>query len=179
MALAFGMAALTGICAQVRVHLPFTDVPVTGQTFAVLLAGAVLGTGYGGLSQVLYVTLGAAGLPWFTYLSGGSGVLAGGTGGYLVGFILAAALVGRVCDRSVAARRFWPQLGVMGLASALILACGWVHLAFVLGRGPWLALLQGVAPFLPGDALKAVMAAGVSTALLPKAQYHDTGRPSR
>jgi biotin transporter BioY len=48
-----------------------------------------------------------------------------------------------------------------------------------LGRGPWLALLQGVAPFLPGDALKAVMAAGVSTALLPKAQYHDTGRPLR
>ncbi len=168
MALALGMAALTGACAQVRLPLPFTPVPLTGQTFAVLLAGVLLGGGYGAVSQVMYVALGVAGVPWFTGYGAGVGWLAGPTGGYLVGFVAAAALIGWVSDASPRWRRLLPQLGLMAAGSAVILLCGWVHLAFILGRGPRLALWQGVAPFLGGDALKALAAALAGCALLPK-----------
>ncbi|MHC5035284.1 MAG: biotin transporter BioY, partial [Planctomycetota bacterium] len=127
-ALAFEMAAITGLLAQVRI--PISPVPITGQTFAVLLAGVMLGGLYGGLSQVIYVGLGAAGLPWFAGFSGGFGILTGVTGGYLAGFIAAAGLIGFVCDRCPRARRFWPQLALMAVASVIIYAFG----AFCLSR---------------------------------------------
>jgi biotin transport system substrate-specific component len=91
-ALCFAAAAFTGLAAQIRVPLASTPVPVTGQVFAVLLSGVFLGRRYGALSQVIYVSLGAAGVPWFAGWT--SGALLGLTGGYLVGFIPAAALVG-------------------------------------------------------------------------------------
>jgi biotin transport system substrate-specific component len=168
-ALAFGMAALTGLAAQVRLPLPFTPVPITGQTFAVLLAGVMLGGFYGGLSQVIYVGLGAGGVPWFAGLSGGFGILTGATGGYLAGFIVAAALIGFVCDRCPGARRFWPQLGLMAVGSVIIYACGAFYLSRVIHSSLARTLELGVWPFVPGDAVKAFAAACLSTALLPKA----------
>jgi biotin transport system substrate-specific component len=176
LALAFGMAALTGLMAQVRVALPFTPVPLTGQTFAVLLAGVLLGGGYGALSQLLYVALGAAGVPWFTGFGAGFSWLQGATGGYLLGFAVAAGLVGFASYRFPAVRGFAPQLVLMLLASGVILACGALHLAFVIGFGPWQALLRGVAPFVVGDAAKSVAAACVGTALLPKDHEVDADR---
>ncbi|MFA4991708.1 MAG: biotin transporter BioY, partial [Candidatus Omnitrophota bacterium] len=86
--LAFGMAGLTGILAQLRIMLPWTPVPITGQTLAVLLAGVLLGRSWGGISQVIYVVLGVAGIPWFNGFAGGYGVLLTPSGGYLLGFIL-------------------------------------------------------------------------------------------
>jgi len=166
--LAFGMAALTGVAAQVRVPLPFTPVPVTGQVFAVLLAGILLGRAYGGLSQVIYVALGAAGVPWGTGLSGGLAWLAGPTGGYLAGFVAAAALIGWVTDRSAAARRFGPQLALMACGVALIYLLGAGHLAVTMGLGWRRALMAGVLPFIGVDALKVVAAALAGTMLLPK-----------
>jgi len=170
-ALALGLAAFTGIVAQVRVQLPFTPVPVTGQVLGVLLSGVLCGRVYGGLSQTLYVGLGAAGLPWFAGFTGGLGVLSGVTGGYLVGFVVAAELIGRASDRYVAARRFAPQLCLMALGAMLILICGAAWLSVVLQTGFRQAVLLGVVPFLPGDALKVLIAASLSTALLPKASY--------
>jgi biotin transport system substrate-specific component len=171
-ALAFGMAAVTGVLAQVRFPLPFTPVPVTGQTLGVLLAGVLLGRYYGGLSQVIYVGLGTAGLPWFAGFTRGLGALTGVTGGYLVGFILAAELIAHFSDRYVAARRFWPQILLMALGAALILECGTAWLSVVMHVGIDEAAWLGLLPFLPGDALKVLLAASLSTALLPKASYN-------
>jgi len=171
-ALAFGMAAVTGALAQIRFPLPFTPVPVTGQVLGVLLAGVLLGRGYGGLSQVIYVGLGAAGLPWFAGFSRGLGALTGVTGGYLIGFILAAELVGYFSDRYVAARRFLPQVCLMMLAAAVILCSGAAWLSVVLGTGLKQTVMLGILPFLLGDALKVLLAASLSTALLPKASYN-------
>jgi biotin transport system substrate-specific component len=172
LALAFAMAAVTGLLAQVRLPLPFTQVPVTGSTLGVLLAGAVLGARYAAASQVIYVALGTAGLPWFTGFSGGLAVLQGVTGGYLVGFILAAELLAVVNARYVRVRAFWPQVCLMACASALILACGALHLRLVLHLDLKQTLWGGVLPFIPGDAFKTVLAASLSTALLPKTAYN-------
>ncbi len=169
--LAVGMAALTGLLAQVRIQLPFTTVPLTGQVLAVLLAGVLLGRSYGGLSQVLYVGLGAAGLPWFAGFSSGYAVLTGDTGGYLVGFVVAAALLGYLNDRYVAVRRFWPQVSLMALAVAVIYACGACQYALVWHAGAKQTILLAVLPFAPADALKVVIAACISTALLPKSSF--------
>ncbi len=81
LALAFGMAALTGLLAQVRFQLPWTPVPLTGQTLAVLLAGVALGKWWGGISMAIYAGLGIAGVPWFQGWNGGLAYLAGPTGG--------------------------------------------------------------------------------------------------
>jgi biotin transport system substrate-specific component len=167
--LAFGMAALTGLMAQFRFHIPWTAVPITGQTFAVLLAGAVLGARYGLLSQVIYVGLGCAGVPWFWGFSGGlTWLMKGVTGGYLVGFVVAAGFVGYVTQRSRAARSYPWQLAIMLAGSAIILACGALHYSLTLQTGLAATLKAAVVPFIAGDILKSVVAASVSTALLPK-----------
>lgn len=167
-ALAVGFAAFTGLAAQVRVPLGFTPVPVTGQVFAVLLSGVMLGPTYGGLSQFIYVGLGAAGLRWFEGLSGGLAALAGPTGGYLVGFVLAAELIGSLSDRFATARaRAW--LMIAGVA--LIYLCGAVWFSVVMHTGLAGTLLGAVLPFVPVDVAKAVAAACLSTALLPKTSY--------
>lgn len=180
--LGLGMAALTGLLAQVRIPLSFTPVPITGQVLAALLAGVLLGRSYGGLSQVLYVGLGAAGLPWFAALTGGLGVLTGVTGGYLVGMALAAAFVGYVNDRYVGVRSFWRQLVLMLTGVGVIYACGALQFAVVLGVGPGKAIALGVLPFVIPDLVKALIAASVATALLPKSSYNgevDAGRYGR
>jgi len=173
--LALGMAALTGLMAQVRLPLPFTPVPVTGQVFAVLLAGALLGGTYGGLSQAVYVALGAAGLPWFAGQSGGLGALTGVTGGYLVGFVPAAVLIGRLSERYLWARRFWPQFGLMMLGVGVIYACGALQLSLVLGTGPGRTLQLAVLPFVAVDVVKAFGAAALGAALLPKEAFGAEG----
>lgn len=167
--LAFGMALITGLMAQLRLPIPGTPVPVTGQTLAVLLAGVLLGARYGLLSQTIYVGLGCAGLPWFTGFSGGIGwLLRGATGGYLVGFVVAAGFVGYITQSRVASRSFARQLSLMLAASAIILACGALHYAFVLHTGFAPTMSAAVVKFVPGDVVKSVLAASISTALLPK-----------
>ncbi|MFF5072734.1 biotin transporter BioY [Micromonospora olivasterospora] len=156
--------ALTALAAQVVVPIPGSPVPVTGQTFAVLFTAAALGPARGLASQVLYLALGAAGLPVFTQGAHGVHVLVGATGGYLVGFLLASLIAGagsrRGTDRTVLR-----ELAVMALASAAIYTCGVTWLAIVTGMGPAKAVAVGVAPFLVGDALKAALA----SSLLPPA----------
>lgn len=155
-------AALTAVAAQWVITLPFTPVPITGSTFAVLLSGAALGWRLGAASQALYLVAGIVGLPVFA--EGGSGIstFAGSTAGYLVGFIFAAALVGRLAenrqDRHVAT-----TVSAFLAGSGVIYAFGVAGLMVNFGWGINEAILKGVAPFVFGDVLKAA-AAGI---LLP------------
>jgi len=177
-ALALALAAATGLAAQIRIPLPFTPVPITLQTFVVLLAGVVLGARFGGLSQGLYVGLGAAGVPWFQGLGGGVGHLLGPTGGYLVGFVVAAAAVGHVVDRYPAVRRLPALLVVLAVANFLLVygvGLPWLYAwsAFVAGEPITVAelLTIGLFPFVPGDVVKLFGAAAVGTALVPAESY--------
>lgn len=155
-------AALTAVAAQWRI--PLWPVPVTGQTFAVLLGGAVLGWRAGGAAQLLYLVVGAAGVPVFTDTGAGLAYFSGPTAGYLLAFPLAAALVGRLAERR-ADRRFWSMTGAFVLGSAVIYLGGMTGLVLLLDMTVAEAFTAGVVPFLVGDAVKAA-AAGV---LLPAA----------
>jgi biotin transport system substrate-specific component len=176
--LALGIAALTGLLAQAKFFLPFSPVPFTGQTFAALLAGVMLGAWWGGISMAVYAGLGAAGVPWFQGLSGGAAYLAGPTGGYIIGFILAALFLGYFTDKFVKARRFLPMLGLMLFASiVLIYGPGLLQLNF------WLSLVKGepvsfghllmigAVPFLIGDVIKIVAAALIARAVTPRTAF--------
>jgi len=171
--LCFGLSCLTGLAAQLRVPLPFTPVPITGQVFAVLLAGVLLGARFGALSQLLYVGLGTAGIPWFSNWSWGLAVLAGPTGGYLVGFIGAAALIGYFTDRSIICRRIWVQAPLMMAGVGVIYLFGAIHFSLVMHTGLRATLSMAVLPFVLVDLVKAVLAALWSWVLLPKAPYGD------
>jgi len=172
LALAFGVAVLTGLLAQARFYLPWSPVPLTGQTFGVLLAGVLLGTWWGGASMALYAGLGAAGLPWFQGWGSGYAYLTGPTGGYIVGFIVAALFLGYITDRYAGAHRFPAMLGLMLFASfVLIYGPGLLQLNLWLVnvKGQTLTLSQlltmGAVPFLAGDAVKALSAAIVARAI--------------
>ncbi|GAA3129599.1 biotin transporter BioY [Planomonospora alba] len=158
-ALVVGGAALTGLAAQLTV--PMWPVPVTGQTLAVVLVGAALGMNRAVLSMALYLLAGVAGVPWFAEGASGFG---GPTFGYVVGFVAAAAIVGRLAERGgdrTAAR----TVGTMVLGNLTIYAFGLPVLMATLGLGLGEALAAGVVPFLVGDAVKIAFAAG----LLPAA----------
>jgi biotin transport system substrate-specific component len=148
--------AATALAAQLEIRLPWTPVPITGQSFAVLLSGAVLGTRRALLAQLLYLAEGAAGLPVFAGGAAGAGRLVGPSAGYLIAFPLAAAVTGALAERGWD-RRFASMLAAMLLGSAVIFAFGLLWLArFV----PSQALLAtGLLPFLPGDLIKATLAA--------------------
>jgi biotin transport system substrate-specific component len=172
--LVLGFAALTGVCAQLVIPLPFTPVPVTGQVFGVLLSGAVLGRRLGPLSQGAYLGLGAIGLPWFAppsagalFTVGGWAVLVGATGGYLIGFVVAAAVVGYLIDRGRRRRTFSGNLLILLGGVGIIYAIGSLQLAAVAGLSPREAILYGAVPFLPGDMLKCVLAAVALVAAVP------------
>jgi len=168
LALALGMACATGLSAQFRLFLPNTSVPVTGQVFVVLLGGVLLGATYGTLSQVFYVAIGAVGMPWFNGWAGGHGVLIRYTGGYLVGFIPAVMLVGILTQKFATMRRPAPMCAVMLLGVGVIYLAGALQFAAVMDLGLKATLAQAVVPFFAWDVAKALLAATIGAALLPK-----------
>ncbi|GIV84905.1 MAG: biotin transporter BioY [Candidatus Roseilinea sp.] len=144
------------VAALAQIVIPLQPVPITGQTLGVLLVGAALGWRRGALALVAYVLQGAAGLPFFAGGASGVARLLGPTGGYLIGFIFAAALTGWLSERGWD-RRFWGTLLAMALGNAIIYAIGVPWLAQFVG---WPRALEvGLLPFLPGDAIKATLAA--------------------
>jgi len=175
LALAFGFAALTGLAAQVVVFLPWTPVPLTLQTLPVLFGAVMLGRHWGGVSQTVYVALGIIGVPWFFGMSGGYEHVLGATGGYLLGFIAAAWLVGYLSDSYPRVRRGVPMLALFTLATLLIYALGLAQLYVWLSAysSPTLFELaaKGALPFLPWDILKAAVAAGCAWAVVPKERF--------
>jgi biotin transport system substrate-specific component len=171
--LALSFACLTGLLAQVRFYIPGTPVPVTGQVFGIMLAGVLLGT-WGGISQIMYLGIGAAGVPWFAGATGGIAYIAGPTGGYLVGFILAAFFIGFIVDRYLKSRKFFRMMMLMFFATFfLIYIPGLIYLYFWFGAslGVVELLTMCVVPFIAADLVKAVIAAGIATTITPKASY--------
>ena len=177
--LALGMACAIGLAAQIRFPLPWTPVPITMQTFAVLLAGVLLGRWWGGISVAAYAGLGAAGLPWFTGWSGGAGHLAGPTGGYILGFFLAALFVGHFIDKYIRARSFLPMLGILLFANfVLIYVPGLIQLHLwlnLVGGGSasfYHVLTLGLFPFIAGDLIKIFALTGLASAITPKQAFN-------
>ncbi len=184
-ALSLGMACLIGVLAQVRFYIPWSPVPITGQTFAVLLAGVVMGRWWGGISIAIYAAIGAAGVPWFApqagmpvFSAGGIGHLTGATGGYIAGFVLAALFLGYFTDRYVKARRFISMLGLMLFASLVLiytpgLVWLWVWLNSINNTPNTISavIAMGAAPFIVGDIIKAIAAATIARAITPKTGY--------
>ena len=176
MALALGMAALTGLLAQVRFPLPWSPVPITAQTFAVLLAGVLLGRWWGGASLAIFAGLGVAGVPWFSGWASGIGA----TWGYIFGFILAALFLGYFTDKYIRSRSFLSMLGLMLFANfVLIYIPGLLWLGFWLdvvagtSAASFAALLgMGLLPFIAGDITKAVLAAALARGVTPKSAYN-------
>lgn len=176
--LALGMAIFTGLMAQLKIMTPWSPVPLTGQTFAVLLAGVILGTWWGGISLAIYAGLGAAGIPWFQGFSGGLAYMSGPTGGYIAGFILAALFLGYFTDKSVKSRRLLPMLGLMLFANfVLVYGPGLLQLnlwlTFIKGEPAAFGqlLMIGAVPFIAGDVIKVVLAAITARAITPKSGY--------
>jgi len=161
LSLVVGAAALTGVAAQVAIPLPFTPVPISLQTFTVLLSAAALGPRRAGAAMLLYLAAGVAGVPWFSEQTSGIGFP---SFGYIIGFVVAAVLVGslarRGADRSVAG-----TVASMVAGNLVIYAVGVPYLAIAVGVGLSEAIALGAIPFLIGDGLKILLAAG----LLPAA----------
>lgn len=157
------MAALLSVLAWVSVPLPISPVPVTLQTLGVLLAGGLLGRRYGPVSVAVYVFVGLVGVPVFAGGASGIGELAGPRGGYLIGFVLAAFIMGLTAERvrSRGAKGAWAfvLLAVGGIGATLLIYCAGVPwLAFVTGMGLEQGLIVGAALFLPGDIVKLAVA---------------------
>ncbi|MGC9155197.1 MAG: biotin transporter BioY [Ferrimicrobium sp.] len=162
-----GVFAITiGIFAQISIPLPFTPVPITGQTFAVLIGSAALGLRRGTLGSLLYVGLGLVGVPWFAGATGGLKIAVDPTFGYLLGFIAAGAVVGYLAEKGLD-RKFGRTVLLMAIGNVIIYSFGMgflmLDLHLSIGRG----LALGVTPFLLGDLIKLLLATG----LLPGAWY--------
>ncbi len=148
-------SVFVAISSQIAFYLPFSPIPITGQTFAVLFVGAVLGSRKGGLSLALYILEGLIGLPVFAGGTGGLSVLLGPTAGYLMGFIPAAILVGKLSEKGFYRNRIL-MFFVLSLGLTVIYLLGVLRLLSFIDYKK--VFTVGVAPFLVGDAIKNVLA---------------------
>jgi len=158
--LVVAFSLLTALAAQIVIPLPWTPVPITGQTFAVLLTGALLGSRLGALAMIAYLIEGASGLPFFRGGSGGAHyLLFSPTAGYLLAYPVAAFITGLLAERGWD-KRYLTVATAMGIGSLLILCGGWAWLSLFF-RTPTEAFAAGVAPFIIGDIIKIALAAAV------------------
>ncbi|MDJ0925793.1 MAG: biotin transporter BioY [Acidimicrobiia bacterium] len=155
-ALVTGFALLTALAAQIRIPLPFTPVPITGQTFAVLLSGAALGSAAGATSQGLYLLLGLF-LPFYAGGASGWEHATGATGGFLIGFIIAAAVVGYLAENRQD-RTVTTAVPAFLTGTVVIYLFGVPWLAHVADVSLTEGIALGAAPFVVGDLLKVVLA---------------------
>jgi biotin transport system substrate-specific component len=173
--MAFFMACLTGILAQIVLPLPWTPVPITGQTFGALIAGLFLGKRFGALSMIIYIVGGVLGISWFGEMTSGLSIFIGPTFGYFIGFIFAAVLIGHFAEKYAESRKFRKMSILM-----LIANFGCIYIPGVICLGIWMYLalgsfpdfitliMMGVAPFIIGDLFKVWCAATLSKVALPK-----------
>jgi biotin transport system substrate-specific component len=159
-------ALVVALAAQVAVPVPFSPVPMTLQPLAVLAVGGLLGASEGLLALVTYLALGALGLPVFAGGSGGAIHLVGPTGGYLLAFPVAAALVGALAPRRAGVLRVL----IACVAGMLVIHVGGVAQLALLGGDPALAFRVGFVPFFTGDLLKVGLAAAAILGLRPLAR---------
>jgi len=155
-ALVFAFSLLTALAAQIVI--PIGPVPVTGQTFAVLLTGVLLGSRLGAMAMIIYLMEGAFGLPFFYGGAGGISHLLGPTGGYLVAFPAAAFITGAFAEHGWD-KRFFSAVAAMTVGSAIILLAGWSWFAIVTHTPPLATFQVSVAKLIPGDIIKILLAA--------------------
>jgi biotin transport system substrate-specific component len=160
------------LTSKVVIPVEGSPVPITGQTFGVLLVGGALGLRRGAVAVAMYVLLGVVGLPFFAEGKGGLTIIWGATGGYLIGFIVAGAVVGRLAELGWD-RKIGGALGAMVVGSAMIYAVGLPWLKVVTGLTVEETIAQGLTPFLIGDAIKIILAA----VLFPAAWWVVGRRP--
>jgi len=136
--LSLGFAIVTALSAQIRIELPITPVPITAQTFVVILAGLLLGSTFGSLSMLMYLFTGLAGLPFFSGSVAGLAILKSPTIGYIIGFFLAAQIIGRLSHT--------PLVGIL-LGTGMIYLCGVFGLTIILNISVIEAFTIGLHPF--------------------------------
>jgi len=158
--LVLGLTAFTALCAQISIPLPFTPVPLTLQTFAVLGGAAALGAQRAVLAQTLYVGLAWLGLPILAQHKGGSEIVFGATGGYLVGFIVASLVVGLISKQG-ATKNVYGTIAAFAAGTVTIYAFGVGWLAHATGMTISQAIAAGLTPFIVGDVIKAAVAGGL------------------
>lgn len=168
--LVVGAAGFVGALAQFSIHLSFTPVPITGQTLGVLLACTALGWRRALAAMILYAGAGLVGVPWF---AGHASGYVGASFGYILGYVLAAAVCGLLAERG-ADRSVLRSLPTMLAAEVTLYAAGLTWLALYAHLGAAQTIAEGLTPFIAGDAIKAVIAAG----LLPAA-WRLAGRRGR
>ena len=156
--LVIGFSLLTALAAQVVI--PIGPIPITGQTFAVLLTGALLGSRLGSMAMVAYLVEGASGLPFFSGGNAGLLHIMGPTGGYLIAFPAAAYITGAFAEHGWD-RRFLTAAAAMAVGSAIIMLSGWAWFSVVMHTSPMLTLYLTVIKFIPGDIVKISLAAAV------------------
>ncbi|MFV0516349.1 MAG: biotin transporter BioY [Aminipila sp.] len=161
-------AAVTGITSGIIIPLPFTPVPMTLATLAVMLAGGLLGSKYGAISMIVYTLLGAFGAPVFSGYTGGMGKLLGPTGGYIIGYILTAYIVGLVIEKSKEKPSFWLTAIAMLLGISVCYILGTLWFMFSTHTPLWASLVSCVFPFLIGDVIKIVAGSILVTKLRPR-----------
>ncbi|MDR2967400.1 MAG: biotin transporter BioY [Methanobacteriaceae archaeon] len=173
--MAFLMACLTGLLAQIILPLPWTPVPITGQTFGALISGLFLGKRFGVLSQIIYILGGILGINWFAEMTSGLSIFLGSTFGYFIGFIFAAAFIGHMSEKYAQSRKFKKMSILM-----LIANFGCIYIPGLIGLGVWIyftqgtfpdiitLIMMGLAPFVIGDLFKIWGAATLSKVVLPK-----------
>ena len=149
LSLSFGFAILTALSAQIRFELPFTPVPITAQTFVVILSGLLLGSKFGSLSMIFYLFTGLAGFPFFSGSVAGLAILKSPTIGYIIGFFIAAQIIGRLSHN--------PIVGIT-LGTLTIYITGVFGLMMILNMSMMDAFSIGVVPFVIGDLIKAALA---------------------
>ena len=150
-------AALTAVCSMISIPLPFTPVPINLATLSVFLAGGLLGSKGGAISQLVYVFLGAIGLPVFAQFTGGFGILTGPTGGYIIGYVAGAWLTGFVIEKL--GQGFYKNIIAMVAGIAICYTLGTLWFMLSTSTGLVAALVMCVIPFLIGDAIKIVAGA--------------------
>ena len=157
-------ATLTAVGAFISI--PLYPVPLTLQTLFTLLAAMVLGSVMGALSQIIYVLLGVIGLPVFAGFKAGIGILFGPTGGFLLGFIISAYVIGKIIELKNEKNIFYYLFaGIMG--TIILYIVGITQLSLVTGIGIKKAITVGMLPFLPGDILKIIAASFIASKLKP------------
>lgn len=153
-----GFSLLTALSAQIVI--PVAPVPITAQTFAVLLTGALLGSRLGAITMIVYLIEGASGLPFFKGGFGGIAHLMGPTGGYLIAFPAAAFITGAFAEHGWD-RKFLTAAAAMAIGSLVIMLSGWVWFSILMHSSPAITVFDTVLKFIPGDIIKIGLAAAV------------------
>ncbi|WP_446898618.1 biotin transporter BioY [Clostridium sp. LBM24168] len=157
------LAAITSVLSYVAVPIPFSPVPITGQSLAVMIAGCVLTPFQAGFSMIIFLLLGCIGVPVFSGGRAGIGIVVGKSGGYLIGYFVGAVIISILTRKNRSITRMFVACIIAGIGVVHFMGAAW--LGFIMNIGIKKAFLIGSLPFLPGDFLKAIASVFISSRL--------------